>query len=141
MSSVLRSVAQVPRTAHLAHGVDGFKLSRVQSVAEAEGATIAGSMMMFPTAAALNTALQNLQNGQVYYIDGDRAHLNGGKKLYWGIQGNVGNIITFTLILVTAGSNLGHSLYTLSEVNMNEQLDWNSTINDTADDVEVGIGA
>ena len=51
------------------------------------------------------------------------------------------NIITFSLVLVTAGGNLGHSVYMLSEVNMNEQLDWNNTIDNTADDVEIGTGA
>ena len=137
----MRSIGQASRTVHLAHGDDGYKLTRIESVALAEEAVIAGSMMMFPTAAKLNTALQNLQTGQTYYIDGYRAHLNGGKKVYWGIQGNVGNILTFSLVLVTAGGNLGHSLYMLSEVNMNEQLDWNNTIDNTADDVEIGTGA
>ena len=96
--------------------------------------------MLFPTYTDLNIALSNLQGNQ-YSVNGYRTHLNGGKKIYWGVSSKESNIITFTLIKVSAGSNLGRMVYLVTDANMNENVDYNNLIDNNLDDIEAGAGA
>ncbi len=139
MSSAFRGVAQASRTIHLNHSDNGYKYAAVVSAASA--ASSIGSMYLFPNAAALNAALNTLQGGESWDVDGYRSPLNCGKRIFWGIRGKESNILTFSLVKITAGQNLGKMLYVVSDANMNEIVEYNDTINDTLNDIEASAGA
>ena len=142
MSSAFRGVAQpASRTLHTNHSDSGYKYADLVSAATTNSATSIGSIYLFPDAAALTEAINDLQSGPNYDVDGYRTHMNGGKKIYWGILGKESNIVSFTLVKITAGENLGSMLYLLSETNMNEIVAYNDTINDALNDVEASAGA
>ena len=122
------------------HSDNGYEYADIISAAKDNDAQFIGSMMLFPTYTDLNIALSNLQGNQ-YSVNGYRTHLNGGKKIYWGVSSKESNIITFTLIKVSAGSNLGRMVYLVTDANMNENVDYNNLIDNNLDDIEAGAGA
>ena len=76
-----------------------------------------------------------------FAIRGYRAHMNGGKKLYFGIKRKESNILVMTLVKVTSGDTLGRMLYVFTEANMNGNDSYNATIDGALEEIEAGAGA
>jgi hypothetical protein len=141
MSSAFRIFSKPGRSIHMAHEDGGFKLTDIISVATSNNAEIMGEMFLFPDYTSLQNTINTLEVSYEFLFSGNRSHKNGGKKLYFGIQGKESDIITLTKIIVSAGSNLGMELYVYTESNMNGNIDYNNTINNDMNDIEAGASA